>query len=124
MRRLGLAVVLALGGASAALAQVSTTGSAQLNDSNGPNSSVVQPGIAKPPAGAPTQMPSGMSPNMAMPPNMANNPTSPQIALQPSTKVGSPVPIAGAGGTSSAPVGKNQHEFFITHLFRQFFNQF
>lgn len=120
MRRLSLAVVLALSAASAALAQVSTGGNAQVNDNNGPNSSVEQPGLAKPPAGsAPAPVPKQQ---VGVPPNMANNPTSPQIAVQSSATVGSPVPIAGAGGTTSVPAGNNQQEFVITRLIRNFLN--
>lgn len=116
MRRLSLAVVLALSAASAALAQVSTGGNAQVN----PNSSVVQPGLAKPPAGSvPTPAPQQQ---VGVPPNMANNPTTAQIAARPSAAVGSPVPIAGAGGTTSAPSGTDQQEFIITRLLRNFFN--
>lgn len=120
MQRLGLAVVLALSAASAAMAQVSTSGNAQVNNNGGPNSSVVQPGLAKPPAGSvPAPAPKQQ---VGVPPNMANNPTSAQIAVQPSAPVGSPVPIAGAGGTTKAPTGTNQREFSITRYLRNLFN--
>lgn len=120
MRRLSLAVVLALSAASGALAQVSTGGNAQVNNTGGPNSSVVQPGLAKPPAGStPAPVPKQQ---VGVPPNMANNPTSAQIAVQPSATVGSPVTVAGAGGTTKAPTGTNQQEFSITRYLRNFFN--
>lgn len=123
MRRLGLAVALALGAAHVASAQVSTTSSAQINDNSGPNSSVVQPGLAKPPAGALTPVPPATQP-VGVPPNMANNPTAPQLAKQPSASIGSPVPIAGAGGTTSTVAGTNHQEFVITRVMRKFLNAF
>ena len=122
MRRLSLAVVLALSAASTALAQVSAGGNAQVNNNGGPNSSVVQPGLAKPPAGSvPTPAPVPKQ-QVGVPPNMANNPTSAQIAVQPSATVGSPVTVAGAGGTTKAPAGINQQEFSITRYLRNLFN--
>lgn len=122
MRRLGLALVLALSSAGVAAAQSNmTTGNAQINDN--PNSSVVQPGIAKPPAGMSPPAPTGKQ-QVGVPPNMANNPTSSQLALHPSATVGSPVPIAGPGGTTSTATGNNHQEFAITRLFRRLFAMF
>lgn len=123
MRRLGLAVALTLGAANIAVAQVNPTGSAQVNDTSGPNSSVVQPGLAKPPAGVAVPTPPAGQ-QVGVPPNMANNPTAPQIAKQSSATVGSPVPIAGAGGTTSAVAGTDQQEFTITRLFRKLLSAF
>ena len=124
MRRLSLAMVLALGAANVALAQSSTTGNAQIdNNGNNPNSSVVTPGLARPPANAPTTPPSATQP-VGVPPNMANNPTTPQVALRPGATVGSPVPVAGAGGTTSATTGTNQQKFTITRWFRHLLNAF
>ncbi len=103
MIRVCLGVVLAVGLGSAALAQSSATGSTELT--NDPNSSVVQPGIAKPPSDAPKpahvkRQPTGSSAVWA------NQPTLPQIALHPTATIGSPVPIAGPGGTTKAVTGQ------------------
>lgn len=124
MRRLGLAVALVLGAAGVAMAQENATGSAQINNNgNNPNNSVVQPGIAKPPAGLSTPTPPAKQP-VGVPANMANNPTTPQSALQPTATVGSPVPVAGAGGTTSATTGTNHQQFTITRWFRHLFSAF
>lgn len=122
MRYLGLALILTVSSVGIAAAQTTTTGSAQLsNSANNPNSSVVQPGIAKPPAGIPSTTSSGKQ-QMGVPPNMANNPTLPQVAMHPSATVGSPVPIAGPGGTTNSVAGNNHQSFTITRLFRRIFN--
>lgn len=124
MQRLGLAVALALSATSIAAAQENTTGNAQINNNgNNPNSSVVQPGIAKPPAGAMAPTPPATQ-QVGVPANMANNPTTPQIALRPSATVGSPVPVAGAGGTTNATTGTNQQQFVVTHWFQQLLKAF
>lgn len=123
MRWLAVAMGLALSAGGMAFAQTSTTGNAQISGDNGPNSSVVQPGLAKPPAGMapitpPTQQPKGV------PANMANNPTLPQAALQPSATVGSPVPIAGAGGTTKTVTGTNHQSFSLIQMLRKYFGTF
>lgn len=60
--------------------------------------------IAKPPPGtAPPQAKRLPTDNASTPGN--NTPTLPQIALHPSATIGSPVPIAGPGGTSRSPTG-------------------
>ena len=122
MRRLGLAVILVLGANGAALAQTSSPGAAQITaPTNDPNNSVVQPGIAKPPAGVTTPPPPAQ-PQVGVPPNMANNPTLPQSALQPAATIGAKVPIAGPGGTTSMITGNNEQEFAITRWFKKLFN--
>lgn len=101
MIRLPLALFLACSISCAAFAQTAT-GSAQITAN--PNSSVVQPGVAKPPAGTAEPKPNKKRPgtNATLP----NNPTLPQIALHPTGTIGSPVPIAGAGGTTKSATGQ------------------
>lgn len=120
MRWLAVAVGLALSAGGVAFAQTSVTGSAQISGDNGPNSSVVQPGLAKPPASvAPVTPPA--EPQKGVPANMANNPTLPQAALQPSPTVGSPVPVAGAGGTTKTVTGTNHQSFSLIHMLKKYF---
>lgn len=122
MRCIALVLMLSVSSVGVAVAQETATGNAQLSSSvNDPNSSVVQPGIAKPPAGTSPTAPAGKQ-QAGVPPNMANNPTLPQIAVHPSATVGSPVPIAGPGGTTSTIAGNNHQSFGITRLFRQFWD--
>lgn len=121
MRRLGLAVALAFSATSMAMAQNNATSSAQIN--NNPNSSVVTPGLARPPGTEPSP-PANMGQPVGVPANMANNPTTPQIAVRPGATVGSPVPVAGAGGTTSATTGTDQQTFTITRWFRHLFDKF
>lgn len=123
MRWLAMAVVLALGAGGVALAQTNTTGNAQVSKDGGPNSSVVQPGLAEPPAGAVPVTPPAKQ-QKGVPVNMANNPTLPQAALQPSPTVGSPVPVAGAGGTTKAVTGTNHQAFSLTRLLKKYFGTF
>ncbi len=101
MIRMPLSVVLACVFGSAALAQTAA-GSAQITAN--PNSSVVQPGIAKPPAGTAAAKPSKQAPGAS--PTLPNDPTLPQIALHPTATIGSPVPIAGPGGTTKSATGQ------------------
>lgn len=101
MIRVGVGVVLAMSLGGVALAQ--GTGAANVTDN--PNNSVVQPGVAKPPANAP--QPANVKPQ----PNgssavWANQPTLPQVALHPQATVGSTTPVAGPGGTTKARVGQ------------------
>ena len=100
--RSSLGLMMAMGLCSAALAQSATTGTATITQN--PNSSVVQPGLAKPPGSAPgpkaAHKPAGTQPTLP------NNPTLPQIALHPTATIGSPVPIAGPGGTTKEPTGE------------------
>ncbi len=61
-------------------------------------------GIAKPPPGTAAPSPKRIDPING--PQLGNNtPTLPQIARHPMATIGSPTPIAGAGGTSKYPVG-------------------
>ncbi|GAN78923.1 hypothetical protein [Acidocella aminolytica] len=102
MRRLGLALAVVLAPGGMAWAQASVSGSTQITGN--PNGSVVQPGIAKPPSGheekTPSKKPAGRSATLP------NDPTLPQIAVQPSPTIGSGVPISGAGGTTKSVKGK------------------
>ncbi len=102
MIRVSLGVILAVGLGGTALAQSTATGSAEITAN--PNSSVVQPGIARPPAGHELQTPRKQRPGTS--PVLPNDPTLPQIALHPTATIGSPVPIAGPGGTTRSPVGQ------------------
>jgi hypothetical protein len=61
-------------------------------------------GISKPPPG--TAPPSPKRLNRTNASVLGNNtPTLPQIALHPTATIGSSIPIAGPGGTSSNPTG-------------------
>jgi hypothetical protein len=102
MIRIVLGMILAAGVGGAALAQSTASGSAAVQAN--PNSSVVQPGIAKPPAGHPAPAPQKQRPGTS--PALPNNPTLPQLALHPTATIGSPVPIAGPGGTTKSPTGQ------------------
>ncbi|HTQ70093.1 MAG TPA: hypothetical protein VMH92_01185 [Acidocella sp.] len=102
MIRVSLGVILAMGLGGAALAQSTASGSAEVTDN--PNSSVVQPGIARPPSGHRTQKPAKQRPGIS--PILPNDPTLPQVALHPTATIGSPVPIAGPGGTTQSPTGQ------------------
>lgn len=104
MIRVSLGVILAMGVGGAALAQSSASGAISIT--NDPNSSVVQPGIAKPPTGAPAQPAHVKRQATGSTAVWANQPTLPQIALHPTATIGSPVPIAGAGGTTKAVTGQ------------------
>ena len=95
----GVGLACAVGGA--AFAQTAS-GSAQVTAN--PNSSVVQPGVAKPPAG--TAAPKSKKHRAETKPVLPNDPTLPQIALHPTATIGSPVPVAGAGGTTKAATGQ------------------
>lgn len=101
MIRVPLGVVLACMFGGAAFAQ-NAAGSVQITGN--PNGSVVQPGIAKPPLGTVTQKSGKKRPGTS--PALPNDPTLPQIALHPTATIGSPVPIAGAGGTTKSATGQ------------------
>jgi hypothetical protein len=101
MIRVPLGVILAFAFGGAALAQT-TSGSVQVPAD--PNGSVVQPGIAKPPGTAPVKKSTKQRPGTS--PTLPNDPTLPQVALHPTATIGSPVPIAGAGGTTKAATGQ------------------
>lgn len=102
MVRIFLGMILAAGLGGAALAQGTAVGSAEMKTD--PNSSVVQPGIAKPPAGYTVYTVEKQL--LGISSGLPNNPTLPQIALHPTATIGSPVPIAGAGGTTKSAVGQ------------------
>lgn len=102
MIRVSLGVILAMGLGSAALAQSTAPGPAEVTAN--PNSSVVQPGIARPPAGHAAQRSAKQRPGTS--PVLPNDPTLPQVALHPTATIGSPVPIAGPGGTTNSPTGQ------------------
>ena len=89
-----LAVALSTSTAGSALAQTAST------------SGTTTTGIAKPPPGtAPPQRRRIDRSGANMPPLGNNTPTLPQIALHPRATIGSPVPIAGPGGSSNNPTG-------------------
>lgn len=98
MRRLGMALALVLGATSVVYAQQAQQNVQATTQANNPNSSVVQPGLAKPPAGMPSSGPSRSQPGV--PPSLPNNPTVSGFAKQSGPTVGSPVPVHGAGGTT------------------------
>ncbi len=103
MIRVSLGVILAAGLGGVALAQSAPPGSTGAADN--PNASVVQPGIAVPPGSVSKpahvkRQPTGSSAIWA------NQPTLPQVALHPTATIGSPVPIAGPGGTTKAVTGQ------------------
>jgi hypothetical protein len=104
MIRVSLGVILAMGLGGAALAQSTATGSATLT--NDPNESVVQPGIAKPPVSAPAKPAHIKRQATGSSAIWANQPTLPQVALHPTATIGSPVPIAGPGGTTKSVTGE------------------
>jgi hypothetical protein len=90
MTRIFLAALLAVAMGSAALAQ--------------PNSSTTETGTpGKPPAGAP--VPPQSTRHDANSAIGANVPTLPQVALHPTATIGSPVPLAGPGGTTKNATG-------------------
>jgi hypothetical protein len=98
MNRIILTSLLALALGGAAMAQTSSA-----NLSSG-TTTQNKTGIAKPPPG--TVPPSPRRINRMSGSQLGNNtPTLPQIALRPSATIGSPVPIAGPGGTSRNPTG-------------------
>lgn len=98
MRRLGMVLALIVGATGAALAQPAQQNGQGTTQANNPNSSVVQPGLAKPPAGMSPSGPSQSQPGV--PPALPNNPTVSGFAKQTGPTVGSPVPIHGAGGNT------------------------
>jgi hypothetical protein len=93
MYRKILAVTLAIALGGTALAQTASSTTTQ------------QTGISKPPPG--TSPPSSRRINHSANPSVLGNntPTIPQIALHPTATIGSPVPIAGPGGTTRSPTG-------------------
>lgn len=107
MRRIGIrfglagaVLALALASGQAAMAQTSNAGP------DNPNSSVVTPGVAKPPASAPKPKGKTKAQPTGSTAVWANQPTLPQVALHPTATIGSPVPIAGQGGTTKAITGQ------------------
>ena len=91
-------LAIAMGGMASggAMAQTVSTGTT----TNGTTTT----GIAKPPPGTTAPLPRRLNHSNAS--VLGNNtPTLPQIALHPGPTIGSPVPIAGPGGTSSSPTG-------------------
>lgn len=91
-------LALALGGTAAA-----QTATSSANLSSG-TTTQNRTGIAKPPPG--TVAPSPRRINRTGGSQLGNNtPTLPQIALRPGATIGSPVPIAGPGGTARNPTG-------------------
>lgn len=111
MRQFGLALVLVVGATSAALAQQAAQGAAQQSAQgsaqvSNPNSSVVQPGLVKPPAGMAQSGPSKMQPGTT--PALPNNPTVSQLAKQSGPTIGSPVPVQGPGGTTTTTYQSGQ----------------
>jgi hypothetical protein len=94
MNRIFLAGLIAVAFGSSAMAQstpgVSTTGTT--------GNKVT---LAKPPVGtAPPSTKRNRGDN-----NLNNTPLTPQIAKQPGPTIGSPIPIAGPGGTTTNPTG-------------------
>ena len=90
---LAYALAVALGG-TGALAQTVSNGT----------TTTQQTGISKPPPGTAPQSPKRLDQSNAS--VLGNNtPTLPQIALHPTATVGSPVPIAGPGGTTRNATG-------------------
>jgi hypothetical protein len=68
------------------------------------NSTTTNTGIAKPPPGTSAPLPKRLTHSNAS--VLGNNtPTLPQIALHPTATIGSPVPIAGPGGTTTSQTG-------------------
>jgi hypothetical protein len=100
MNRKILAYVIAAAVGASALG---STAMAQTELNNG--TTTTQPtGISKPPPGtSPTQPKRLDRTNSSVLGN--NTPTLPQIALHPTATIGSSIPIAGPGGTSSNPTG-------------------
>lgn len=95
MTRLPLACLLALALGTAALAQPATTSG---------TTSHTTTGLAKPPAGTTPRLHKKLNHTNAS--NLGDNtPTLPQVALHPEATIGSPVPIAGPGGTARTPTG-------------------
>ncbi|WP_297491876.1 hypothetical protein [Acidocella sp.] len=99
MKRLILACVLGItaGGMipGGAMAQTASTAASATTKSTG---------LAKPPPGTTAPQPRRLDhSNASVQGN--NTPTLPQIALHPQATIGSPVPIAGPGGTSRSPTG-------------------
>ncbi len=103
MNRFWMGMILAAGWLGPALAQSDAGGNAGPAD---PNSSVVTPGVAKPPPGAPKPPPKVKRQPNGSSAVWANQPTLPQIALHPQPTIGSPIPIAGPGGTTREVKGQ------------------
>jgi hypothetical protein len=100
MKRVMLVGLLALAWGGNALAQTGA-GNTSANLSGGVTK---QTGIAKPPRGVVPPQPRHT--DRLSGPRLGNNtPTLPQIALHPTATIGSPVPIAGPGGSSKFPTG-------------------
>jgi hypothetical protein len=100
MNRMMLAGLLALAMGGSALAQTAS-GNTSANLSSGVTK---QTGIAKPPPGTVPPQPRRIDRLSGS--RLGNNtPTLPQIALHPTATIGSPVPIAGPGGTTKFPTG-------------------
>jgi hypothetical protein len=68
------------------------------------SSTTTKTGIAKPPPGYAPPQPRRLNSTTGGG-TLANTPTLPQIALRPTATVGSPVPVAGPGGSSRTPTG-------------------
>ncbi len=107
MKRVFLASLLAAALGGGAMAQTAPTASVSAGAGSSANlssSTTKKTGIAKPPPGTAAPSPKRIDPING--PQLGNNtPTLPQIARHPTATIGSPVPIAGAGGTSKYPVG-------------------
>lgn len=89
-----MACVLAVALGGSALAQTVTSGTTTSNNT----------GIANPPPGTAAPQPKRLTHSNAS--VLGNNtPTLPQIALHPTATIGSPVPIAGPGGTTRNETG-------------------
>jgi hypothetical protein len=100
MNRVMLASLLSVALGGSTLAQTAT-GNTSANLSSGVTK---QTGIAKPPPGTAPPQPRRI--NRLAGSQLGNNtPTLPQIALHPTATIGSPVPIAGPGGTAKFPTG-------------------
>ena len=94
MNRLFLVGSLAVALGSSAVAQTTTGSSGNSTTGN-------KVTLAKPPPGtAPPSTKSNRGNN-----NLNNTPLTPQIAIQPGPTVGSPIPVAGPGGTTTNPTG-------------------
>ncbi len=87
----------------AGILAASLGGAAMAQPING--TTTTQPtGISKPPPGTQPVAPKRLDhSNSSVLGN--NDPTLPQIALHPTATIGSPVPVAGPGGTSANPTG-------------------
>ena len=88
------ACLVALGLGGAAMAQESSTGTTTSHNT----------GIAQPPPGTAAPAPKRLDhTNASVQGN--NTPTLPELARQPEATIGSPVSIAGPGGTARTPAG-------------------